>query len=371
MRMEFSPEQHELRAAIRGFLTARAPMSRQRELIAAGRRHDDELWQALASEIGAQSLIIPERHGGAGGSLIDLSIVMEEVGRTLAVVSLLPTALASLAILGSGDEPAASRYLPQLASGEAIGCLALADDDGRWCATTGSVTAHEAASGWRLNGCRSYVAGGQAASLIVVPAVVSDRMALFVVTAEATGVDRRQLPDLTDPTMPLSQITFDDSPAHRLGGAVPLDRAFERLLDIAAVLLACEQVGGAARCLQMSLDHVMTRTQFDRLVGSFQAVKHRCADMLLDVEMAKSAAYYGVRCAEAGSDELATVASLARAFCSAAYSRVAASNLQNHGGIGFTWECDAHLYLKRAKSSEVLFGNVAFHQDQLVARVGL
>ncbi len=211
---------------------------------------------------------------------------------------------------------------------------------------------------------------GHTADLLIVAARTAAGVSLFAVEANANGVERTALSTM-DQTRKQAKITFTDAPATLIGTDGAGWAVIETVLDLAAVALAAEQVGGAQKVLDMSVEYAKERIQFGRPIGSFQAIKHKCADMLLEVESAKSAAYYAGWCASEMNDELPSVASLAKAYCSEAYFHCAAENIQIHGGIGFTWEHPAHLYFKRAKSSELLFGDPSYHRELLAQRIGL
>jgi alkylation response protein AidB-like acyl-CoA dehydrogenase len=208
------------------------------------------------------------------------------------------------------------------------------------------------------------------ADLLVVAARTGAGVSLFTVAGDASGLSRQSL-NTMDQTRKQAKLTFDNTPATLVGTDGAGWGTMSTVLDLAAIALAAEQVGGAQFVLDMAVQYAKDRVQFGRPIGSFQAIKHKCADMLLEVESAKSAAYYGLWCASELNDELPSVASLAKAYCSEAYFHAAAENIQIHGGIGFTWEHPAHLYFKRAKSSELLFGDPAYHREQLAQRIGL
>jgi alkylation response protein AidB-like acyl-CoA dehydrogenase len=281
-------------------------------------------------------------------------------------------ALAANAILAAGTEQQKRDLLPGIACGEVIATLAIAEDSGRWDQAGIQLEARPRDGDYRLTGHKSFVLDGHIASLIIVAARTGAGILLFAVAGGAAGLTRTELPAL-DMTRKLARLEFSDVPATLLGARPSEDaeRALARTLDLAVIALAAEQVGGSQRCLDMSVEYAKIREQFGRPIGSFQAIKHGCADMLLDVESARSAAYFAARAAADNSDEVPVVASLAKAYCSEAYFRTAGQNIQIHGGIGFTWEHDAHLYFKRAKSAELLLGDPAFHREQLMQRIGI
>ena len=281
-------------------------------------------------------------------------------------------ALAANALLTSGDEAAKKDLLPGIASGETIATLAITEDNGRW--DLDGITLAATPVGRGLGARRPQDVrhrrphrrpgpGGRAAP--------SKGVSLFGVEGDADGLTRTPLPTM-DQTRKQARLEFSGTPAWLIGDrGRGRGRGCRKTLDLAAVALAAEQVGGAQRCLDSSVDYAKTRIQFGRPIGCFQAIKHKCADMLLEVESAKSAAYYAGWAAAEDSDELPVVASLAKSYCSEAYFHAAAENIQIHGGIGFTWEHDAHLYFKRAKSSELLLGDPAYHRELLAQRIGI
>jgi alkylation response protein AidB-like acyl-CoA dehydrogenase len=279
-------------------------------------------------------------------------------------------ALAANALLFVGSDADKAAYLPGIASGETIATVALTDDAGGWDLTTTSTKATGAGENFVLDGIRSYVTDGSTATLILVPAMTAKGLSLFAVEGDAKGLTRESLSTM-DQTRKQSRLEFKSTPAKLVGEEGGALAGLDATLQVAAAALAAEQVGGAQRVLDASVEYAKTRVQFGRPIGSFQAIKHKCADMLLDVESAKSAAYYAAWSAQELSDELPIAASLAKSFCSEAYFHCAAENIQIHGGIGFTWEHPAHLYFKRAKSSELFLGDPAYHRELLAQRLGI
>jgi alkylation response protein AidB-like acyl-CoA dehydrogenase len=321
----------------------------------------------MANQLGLQGLTIPERHGGAGLGYVELAIVLEEMGRTLLCGPYFATvAMAANALLSSEDEDACARYLPGIATGETIATLALAEDSGRWDDSGVAL----AAEGSNLTGHKSFVVDGAIANLILVVARGRNGLSLFAVEGDAAGLERSPLPTL-DQTRKLARLEFNRTPARLIGEEGQAAKAIARTLDLAAIALAAEAVGGAQRCLDMSVNYAKVRYQFGRPIGSFQAIKHRCADMLLQVESARSAAQYASFVAAEDSSEVPVVASLSKSTCADAYFFAAAENIQIHGGIGFTWDHDAHLYFKRAKSSQLFLGDTAYHRERLAQRLGV
>lgn len=369
--MAFSDEQEELRRTMRRFCESRSPSMEVRRLMASTEGYDRAVWEQMASQLGLQSLTIPERYGGAGFGYVELSIVLEEMGRMLLCSPYFATvAMAANALLCSGDDDACARYLPSIATGETIATLAIAEDSGHWDDADLQLTADQSQSSWTLTGHKSFVVDCATANLVLVVARSAKGVSLFAVEGDASGMRRTPLPAL-DQTRKLARLVFQRTPAQLIGEDGGASSGLSRALDLAAIALAAEEVGGAQRCLDMSVDYSKLRYQFGRPIGSFQAIKHRCADMLLQVESARSAAQYAAWAAAEESSEVPVVASLSKATCSDAYFFAAAENIQVHGGIGFTWDHDAQLYFKRAKSSQLFLGDSAYHRERLAQRIGV
>lgn len=371
MNFAFNDEQEELRRIVRQFLDDKSDEAAVRAQMETEDGFDEAVWTQMAEQLGLQGLVIPEEFGGSGFSFVELIVVLEEMGRSLLCAPYFSSVvLAAQTLLRSGDDAAKAKHLPGIASGETRAALALTEPNGRWDEAGVTVVATGAGSDYTLTGDKSYVLDGHTADLLIVAARTAAGVSLFTVDADATGVERTALSTM-DQTRKQAKITFTDAPATLIGTDGAGWAVIETVLDLAAVALAAEQVGGAQKVLDMSVEYAKERIQFGRPIGSFQAIKHKCADMLLEVESAKSAAYYAGWCASEMNDELPSVASLAKAYCSEAYFHCAAENIQIHGGIGFTWEHPAHLYFKRAKSSELLFGDPSYHRELLAQRIGL
>ena len=371
MKFGFSEEQDELRRQVRRFLEEKSPESEVRRLMATEEGYDPVVWKLMADQLGLQAMIIPEKFGGAGFGQVELLIVLEEMGAALLCSPYFSTvALATNALVSSGDEAAQSTWLAKIASGDLIATLALIEDAGRWDLESLQTIATRSGEGWTITGHKNYVLDGALAGLILVAARSEKGLGLFAVDANAEGLSRTALSTM-DQTRKQARLEFADTPATLVGEEGSAFAILETTLQLACVALAAEQVGGAQRVLDSSVEYAKTRVQFGRPIGSFQAIKHKCADMLLEVESARSAAYYAAWTAEAGDDDLGLVASLAESYCSEAYSHCASENIQIHGGIGFTWEHPAHLYFKRAKSSELLLGDPVYHREIVARRLGI
>lgn len=367
----FTPDQEQLRTIVRGFLADKSPEAEVRRLMETDEGYDPAVWAQMAREVGLQGIAIPEEYGGQGAGWTELGIVLEEAGRALLCAPFFSTVvLAATALLESGDEEAKQQYLPAIADGSLIATLALTEEDGDWDPVATTLPATHSPDGWTLTGSKHYVLDGATAGLVLVPAATTSGVSLFAVDTAAPGVTRR--PSLTlDQTRKLAVVELDTTPARLIGaegGAVPV---LARVLDLAAVGLAAEQAGGAQAALAMSVDYLTSRVQFGQPIGAFQALKHMAADVLVEVESARSAAYYALDAATQDNDELPAAAALAKAYCSEAFVHTAHQNIQFHGGMGFTWEVPAHLYYKRARSSEAFLGDPVAHREALAQRIGV
>ena len=377
MNLGVSAEQRELRDSVRRFLAERAPLPRVRELMDTADAMDIVVWRQAADQLGLQGIAIGEEYGGAGFSFAEQAIVLEELGAALYTGPYLASAVLAATALGASEDEGARRdLLPGIASGERVATLAFTEDDGSWGPDAIRLAAVKNGHGWRLDGHKSFVLDGHGADLILAVAVTDAgssgpaALSLFAVDGAAAGLGRRILPTL-DQTRRLARCEFGDVPARLIGSPGAGRAVLEHTLDVAAIALAAEQLGGAQRALDMAVGYAKVRQQFGRAIGSFQAIKHRCADLLLEVESLRSAVGYAAAAVAEGSGEVPVLASLVKAYASEVYSRVAAENIQIHGGIGFTWEHDAHLYLKRAKASELFLGDGSYHRERLATRIGL
>jgi alkylation response protein AidB-like acyl-CoA dehydrogenase len=363
MQFSFTPEQEELRSILRRFLEQQCPMDRVRAAL-AGSPAGDEIWPRATGELGLAALAVPEEYDGAGAGFLELAVAVEEWGRALAPGPLLATAVAApTTLLATGDSASCARLLPALAAAELTAAVAL-DATGR---RPPAVTAAQRAGDWVLSGQASLVLDGLAADVVLVPAATDGGLRWFELSA--AGLTRVAVPTI-DQARQLADLHFAASPAVIVEAAAPHE-VLARTVNVLITALAVEQVGIGARCLEMTLDHVRTRKQFGRPIGTFQAIQHRCAEMLLRLESARSAAYYAAWTVDGAPAELPRAASLAKSYCSEAAAFITAETLQLHGGIGFTWEHDAHLYFKRAKADEILFGSPAAHRELLGTLVGI
>jgi len=382
-RFSFSSEQEDLRQEVRRFLEEQAPMASVRRWMETPAGFDRELWARLAGELGLAGVHIPEAYAGQGLGFVELCIVLEELGRSLVGTPYLASVgMAASAILELGSEAQKKALLPGIASGECIATLAWAERSGSpaeagvWDGSRSGLRATPEPDGhYRLEGTKSYVLDGEAADLLVVLAEVTRHAApasraLFVLPATSAGVARSPQASI-DPTRRLARIEFSNARAELLSTtenpAAGLARSFSRV----SVALACEMVGGAERALEMAVAYAKERVQFGRPIGSFQAIKHKLADLLLELEPSRSASYYAAAVAAEDGVELGAVAALAKAMLSDAYPWIAAENIQVHGGVGFTWEYDAQLYYKRALFCQAFWGDARLHRERYLHERGL
>src|SRR6476646_8226414 len=371
MNFAFSEEQEELRKTVRSILESKSPESEVRRLMDTEVGYDPAVWSQMGEQMGLQGLAIPEGFGGSGYSFVELGVVLEEMGRALLCAPYFSTVvLAANTLLQSGDDAAKKDFLPGIAAGETIATLAYTEPSGKWDESGVTMEATQQGEGWVLNGTKMFVIDGHTADLVIVAARTPAGVSLFTVVGDAPGLTRTALSTM-DQTRKQARLELADTPARLIGTDGQGWTVLGTVLDLAAVALSAEEVGGAQKVLEMAVEYAKVRVQFGRPIGSFQAIKHKCADMLLEVESAKSAAYYAGWAAAELNDELPVVASLAKAYCSDAYFHAAAENIQIHGGIGFTWEHNAHLYFKRAKSSEILLGDATYHRELLAQRIGI
>ncbi|HXV70638.1 MAG TPA: acyl-CoA dehydrogenase family protein [Acidimicrobiia bacterium] len=373
VQVSYAPTDEEelIRDTARQFLQDRIGLERVRELMMSDDGFEPGLWKEMA-DLGWLGLAIAEEHGGSGLGPVELGVLLEEMGRLLTPGPFFASAvLATMAIQQIADPESQKRLLPSLAAGETIASLAVYEKPRGWEVLPAATTAETAGDGWRLNGRKRAVLDGHVADLLLVVADTGDGVGVFGVDASADGVAVSQETTL-DSTRRQATVSFSGVELNkddRLDtGDVPT--ALTRILRMASAALAAEQVGGAQACMDMAVDYAKSRYQFGRPIGSYQAIKHRCANMLMKVEHAKSTAYHALRVMD-DSDELAIAAPLAASVCSEAYVWVAGESIQVHGGIGFTWEHDAHLYLKRAKASSLLLGSPWHQRDLMGLALGI
>ena len=371
MNFAFDDEQEALRSTVRRFLADTSPEAEVRRLMETSKGYDPDVWRQLAGQLGLLGLIVPEAYGGSGFSYLELIVVFEEMGRSLLCAPFFSTvAMATTLLLALDDDAASKDLLPRIADGSCVATVALAEQKGSWNTGDVAMAAGRDGAGWTLSGEKFYVVDGHVADVILVVARTEAGTSVFAVESRVVGLVA-DLSSTMDKTRKLAHLTFDNTPARLIGPEGEADGALARMLDLAAIALAAEQVGGAQRVLEIAVGYAKIREQFGRPIGSFQAIKHKCANMLMEIEAAKSAAYYAGWAAAGDDPELPVLASVAKAYCSDAYVHAAAENIQIHGGIGFTWEHPAHLYFKRAKSSELFLGAPDYHRERLLQGIGI
>ena len=323
---------------------------------------DQGAWERMA-EAGLLGVHLPAIFGGRGLGWVELGVALEEAGAALLVAPYLSTATAAAVLLAAADDPVVAEVLAGVAGGRIVATLALAEASGRWDeASVQTRAVRSPGAGWRLDGRKSYVVDGSVAGVLVVAARDDDGVGLFLVDGNGPGVSRAPL-STVDLTRKQADVVLDAVPASAITGTV------STALELAVVALAAEQVGGAQRCLDAAVGHARRRVQFGRPIGSFQAVKHLCAEMLLDLESARSAAFYAATAAARGGGDLPSAAAVAKSCCSESFVRIATDSLHVHGGLGFTWDHDAHLYFKRARSSALLYGDPRHHRELLARQI--
>lgn len=364
-------EQAMLGSTLREFLSESVDFDKVRDLSTTEDAFDEAVWGGLR-DIGVIGLHIPETLGGAGMTLSETAVVFEELGRVVAAVPLLSNVVASVALMQAGTPAQLATLLPGMAGGDDIATLAVYEDahgDPTQSSTVLSASDDGSGEGWVLNGAKRFVTDAPNASMFVVVADLDGSTALAVVRSDAEGVTVKPTPSL-DATRPLGTVAFESVSVGSDDVIRDAALAVRAAIDVAATCIAAEQVGGAQRCMEISVEYAKARFQFGRAIGSFQAVKHKCADMLVAVEHARSVAWHAASTIE-DPDESAIAVPLARSVCSDAFIKVAGDTIQVLGGIGFTWEHEAHLYFKRAKSTSLLFGSVDTYRDRLADAVGI
>jgi alkylation response protein AidB-like acyl-CoA dehydrogenase len=379
VNLAFDEAQQELRAQARAFLAEHSGGEAVRRAMASELGFDPGVWKRISAELGWTALLVPEAHGGLGLGMVELVALAEVMGEALLCAPFFSSVcLGAQALLVAGSEAQQREQLPGISAGTTLATVAAHEPNGRQGASGIEAVARRAGDEWVLSGTKRYVVDGHCADLLVVPArrpgsAGTDGVSLFLVPGRAAGVERRALPTL-DPTRRQAGLSLREArvPADALLGEEGRGwPALERTLDLAAIALAAEQVGGAQRCLDLSVAYAKQRVQFGRPIGSFQAIQHQCADMMVAVEAARSGVYWAACVAAEGSEELSVAASLAKSTASEAFFRCAAQSLQIHGGVGFTWEYDVHLYLKRARAGLSLLGDPAWHRERVARHLGL
>jgi alkylation response protein AidB-like acyl-CoA dehydrogenase len=372
MAIAFSPEQAEFSKVIRSFLSERSSEAEVRRLMATSEGYDPAVWLQLNEQLGVAGLAVPEEYGGSGYTFRETAIALEEAGRSLFCAPLLSAVIAASAVLASGDERACKEILPGVAKGSVIATVAFTHRADQWSAQGAAASARRVGGpgSWNVSGQAGFVLDGHTADVLLVPARTPTGLSLFAVRGDAPGVSRTLLTTL-DQTRKIAHLEFQDAPGQLLGTEGTAAGAVGQVLQTASAALACEQAGVTGAAKEMAVQYAKDRIQFGRPIGSFQAIKHKCSDLHVAAESARSAAYAAAAAVADPPDDFAEIIAIAASFCSEAALLAGHENIQIHGGIGFTWEHPAHLYYKRAKSSEFLFGDVIYHRELLAAAIGL
>jgi len=366
VKFSFSNEQEEFRSNLRRLLADRSPTKEVRRLMETDAGYERDSWAGINTALGLTAIRIPEAFGGYGFGFSEQCIVLEEMGRALLCAPYFATAvLATNAIINAGTEAEKQALLPGIAAGDATATLAWVEDNGRWDAEGTGLSATIDGDKTLPTGQKTYVVDGHTADLIVVVGRSLQGLSFFTVDGNAAGLTRRALKSM-DATRKLARLEFNGVAARPLGSPGGAADPFARTMVEAAVCLANEMVGGADRLREDALAYSMMRMQFGKPIASFQSMKHKHADMLLEVELAKSAAYYAAASLDDGDRDAVANAHLVKALASDTYVQTAIHAVQIHGGIGFTWDNDTHLWFKRAKSSEVFLGDAAYHRELML-----
>ena len=366
MDFSFSPDQQLLKNSARAFLDEHAKPAHVRALWEDPRGESEALWKEMA-QLGWLGLALPEEAGGSALGLVETAILQEELGRAACPSPYLPTVLAAMALDRFGSAAQKSRWLPAIAGGSARATVALLERELDWDLRSVQTRAEERGGKVVLTGVKQFVPWAHVADVVLVPAVAGATIALFAVETSAPGVSVTLLTSM-DPGLRLSTVTLDGATV-AAEGRLPSGGALDFRLQRGAVGASAEMLGAARRCLDMAVDYAKVREQFGQPIGSFQAIRHKCAEMLLEVENSFSAVYYAAWSLENGAEDGPLAASVAKAYVSDALRKVCGDAIQVHGGIGFTWEYDLHLYFKRAKALEPLYGDADYHRELIVRRV--
>jgi alkylation response protein AidB-like acyl-CoA dehydrogenase len=353
-------EQQALQDTVRRFIAERCPTSRVREIMETETAHDPGLWCALA-ELGAMAVVVPEAHGGLGREMLDLALIADELGFGATPGPFLPSAMATVALSACDDESVKSAWLPRLASGEAIGAIALGEANEEWDPARMATREQDG----RLTGRKPLVAGAAVADFFLVAACSETGPGLYWVDNSAPGLAVVGLKN-NDMTRPLARVDLTDTPARRIGSAVAIARAY----DAGLVLLAADAYGGARRAFEMTRRYVLEREQFGQVIGAFQAVKHQLADLIADLEPVLSFCWYAAHAFDRFPDQAGRSAALAKSHACDVFDRVARVSTELHGGIGFTWEYDLHLWFRRAIFDRSYLGSSGFLRERAACAAG-
>jgi alkylation response protein AidB-like acyl-CoA dehydrogenase len=366
MNFGLNESQTTLKNTVRKFLAAECPPAEVRKIIEKDNAFDAALWKKMAEQ-GWMGMIFPEEYGGFAMGAVEMAVALEEMGRALLPGPFLSTLTAGAVINEAGDDAQKKGYLAPICAGHAKSTLALLEDNASWSPSAISMRAVSKAGQYALNGRKLFVSDAGVADFLVVAARLDGELALFVVPKDAHGLNISAMSGM-DITRKLYEVTFENvmaAPAAMLASGQHAASALDRALNIATVAICAEMVGGMQRLLEITVEYAKTRKQFGKPIGSFQAVQHQCADMLVYTESSRSAAYYAAYSITEGTPDAAAAVSVAKSYASDAYRECGNRAIQIHGGMGFTWENDCHLYYRRAKASEVTFGDALYHRERI------
>lgn len=366
MNFGLNESQTTLKNTVRKFLAAECPPANVRKIIETENALDPTLWKKMAEQ-GWMGMIFPEEYGGFGMGAVEMAVALEEMGRALLPGPFLSTLTAGAVINEAGDDAQKKRYLAPICSGTAKSTLALLEDKASWAPPAVSMRAVSKGGQYALNGRKLFVSDAGAADFLVVAARLDGDLALFVVPKDAHGLNISAMSGM-DLTRKLYEVTFENvmaEPEAMLASGQHAAAALDRALNIATVAICAEMTGGMQRLLEITVEYAKTRKQFGKVIGSFQAVQHQCADMLVYTESSRSAAYYAAYSITEGTPDAAAAVSVAKSYASDAYRECGNRAIQVHGGMGFTWENDCHLYYRRAKASELAFGDALYHRERI------
>jgi alkylation response protein AidB-like acyl-CoA dehydrogenase len=370
MDFSFTPDQTLLKNSARAFLDEHCKPAAVRLLWDDPRGESPAMWKEMA-QLGWLGLSLPEEHGGSGLGMVETALVLEELGRAAYPGPFWPTMLLAHVLAEHGTSEQKKRWLPAIAGGDAHGALALLDTDLDWNPAAVATRAEKTPTGWALTGLKRYLAWGHVADVLLVPAVAPEGLSLFLVEPGAAGLGWTPMMNM-DPGTRLADLRLDRVPVRaddRLGAPGAAAPALLALLRRGAVGAAAEMLGASRRCLDMAVGYAKIREAFGQPIGSFQAIRHKCAEMLLETENSHSAVYYAAWALDAGAEDGGTAASIAKSYVGDASRKVCSEAIQVHGGIGFTWEYDLHMYFKRAKALEAQYGDAEFHRELILADV--
>jgi len=371
MQFGLTETQQTLKNTVRKFLAAECPISEVRKLMETDTAFDPGLWTKIVEQ-GWTGMILPEEHSGFGMGMVEMAAALEEMGRALLPGPFFSTVLMAGPLLqraaNGGDN---QKYLSSISTGEAKAAVALLEDSASWASDSMRMEANSSAGSYTLDGRKLFVWDAAVADFLICVARLNGELALFLIPAKTRGLRITDLPAM-DFTRKLYEVAFDKVSVPRenlLAEGKPARAALDHMLNVATVGLVAEMTGGMQRLLEMTVEYAKTRKQFGRPIGQFQAVQHLCADMLVYTESSRSAAYYAAWAIQEGVPEAPLAVSVAKAYASDAYREVGNRAIQVHGGMGFTWENDAHLYYRRAKASELAFGDATYHRERIAGFV--